>query len=442
MLATLAVALAGPAAGGTAAVSTEGKPGDEAPPADTAPAQETKPWIKRWAPVRHTGEIGLGLGVFFPSDRHDFYDPITAPQEPLWAAGADIAVRAAYFPLRFLGIEGEFTAMPTRARNITDDFVFLWGARGHLILQLPYWSVTPILLGGGGALGIRSNDLVFGTDTDPSAHWGGGLKVFVNKWIALRLEARHLMAARAAEQDDITHHAEVLAGISLTLRHKPKPPPPPDPDRDDDGFPNGDDACPDTPGVAPDGCPAKDSDGDGFLDPDDKCPETAGVAPDGCPPPDTDGDGFPDPEDQCPKEPETKNGFEDGDGCPDELPEEVKKFTGIIEGIEFEFRKAEIRDSSKATLDAAIEVLKNYPEIRVEISGHSDNKGTREFNLNLSRERAEAVRDYLVAGGVAADRLETRGAGPDEPIAPNDTEEGRARNRRTEFKVISQATEP
>jgi OOP family OmpA-OmpF porin len=85
--------------------------------------------------------------------------------------------------------------------------------------------------------------------------------------------------------------------------------------------------------VAPDGCPAKDTDGDGFLDPDDKCPEEKGVAPDGCPDQDPDQDGILGDKDKCPKEPETKNGYQDEDGGPDEVPEEVKKFTGVIQGI-------------------------------------------------------------------------------------------------------------
>jgi OOP family OmpA-OmpF porin len=91
------------------------------------------------------------------------------------------------------------------------------------------------------------------------------------------------------------------------------------------------------PGVAPTGCP--DGDQDGVLDRDDKCLDVPGVAPDGCPP-DSDGDGFIDSKDKCPNEPETKNGFEDDDGCPDEIPAAVKRFNGVIKGIEFDNGKA------------------------------------------------------------------------------------------------------
>jgi len=181
----------------------------------------------------------------------------------------------------------------------------------------------------------------------------------------------------------------------------------------------------------------------GILDEDDKCPnipedKDGFQDEDGCPEGnknDRDGDGILDDVDKCPNDPETKNGFEDEDGCPDEVPEEVKEFTGVIEGIEFEFGKADIRDVSKSVLDRAIGILKEYDTIRLEISGHTDNVGTREQNLELSKDRAEAVKKYFVDHGIAEARLTTRGAGPDEPRDTNDTEDGRAKNRRTEFTI-------
>ncbi len=96
-------------------------------------------------------------------------------------------------------------------------------------------------------------------------------------------------------------------------------------DSDGDGVMDNDDKCPDVKGEAPDGCPPKDSDGDGVADSKDKCPNEKGEPPDGCPSTrDSDGDGIIDSKDKCPNEPETKNGFEDDDGCPDELPAQVK----------------------------------------------------------------------------------------------------------------------
>jgi OOP family OmpA-OmpF porin len=410
--------------------------------AETDEEDGPKPWNKR-----HVGtpqlEIGVFGGGFFADVQHDFYDAdVTTKFErpPLWAMGGDIGLRVAGFPKQgIFGIEAEFANVFTAARNLSDDFVYLYSLRGHGILQLPNSRVTPFLLGGYGLLGVSTPDTVLGKDVDPAGHYGVGVKLFVNKLIALRVDARHVISAKAAEQQSTGHHFEALAGLSITLAHrKPKPKPKPDPDRDKDGFLNEVDACPDTSGVEPKGCPPTDKDGDGFWDHQDQCPEVPGVDPDGCPPPDTDGDGFIDPEDDCPEDPETKNGYKDKDGCPDEVPEEVKEFTGVIAGIEFETDKDEIRDVSKAVLDKALGILKEYETIRLEISGHTDDTGTREHNLDLSKRRAEAVKKFFVDGGVDESRLTTRGAGPDEPIGDNGTEEGRAQNRRTEFKIITQ----
>jgi len=212
------------------------------------------------------------------------------------------------------------------------------------------------------------------------------------------------------------------------------------------------DKCPDEPGPKEtQGCPLVDSDGDGLYDPgqglpadqEDKCPSEPGPKElQGCPAKDTDKDGFFDPgqglkpEDKCPQEPETKNGYQDNDGCPDELPKEVKKFTGVIKGINFDVDKDTIRPNSKGTLDSAVKVLKEF-EVRIEISGHTDADGSADHNRDLSKRRAEAVKKYLVDNGIAADRIETVGYGPDKPIADNKTKRGKAENRRIEFRLLT-----
>ena len=133
----------------------------------------------------------------------------------------------------------------------------------------------------------------------------------------------------------------------------------------------------------------------------------------------------------------TKNGFQDGDGCPDEVPDKVKAFMGVIKGIEFDTGKATIRAASRPTLDEAAAVLKEYPKVRVLITGHTDNAGSRDLNMTLSADRAGAVKSYLVSKGVDAGRIETRGAGPDNPIADNKTAAGKQKNRRIEFKLLT-----
>ena len=120
----------------------------------------------------------------------------------------------------------------------------------------------------------------------------------------------------------------------------------------------------------------------------------------------------------------------------DEVPEEVKEFTGVIKGIHFDFAKATVRADSHALLDRAAQVLKDYPNLKLEISGHSDSVGARERNMELSQARAEAVKDYLVEKGIDAERLTTRGVGPDEPVADNATEWGRQQNRRVELTLV------
>lgn len=151
---------------------------------------------------------------------------------------------------------------------------------------------------------------------------------------------------------------------------------------------------------------------------------------------DRDGDGVVDSQDKCPTEMETKNGFQDADGCPDQLPAEVAKFMGVIPGIDFDSGRSSLRPESTPTLDAAAKLFAQYPELRLRISVHTDNVGQAADNRALSGRRANALRDYLIDRGIGAGRVEARGAGQDEPIASNANEAGRAANRRVEFSLI------
>jgi OmpA-OmpF porin, OOP family len=140
--------------------------------------------------------------------------------------------------------------------------------------------------------------------------------------------------------------------------------------------------------------------------------------------------------DACPLEPETLNGFEDDDGCPDTVPPQVAQYTGVIKGIQFRTGSAAIVRASYRTLDRAVVILEGYPSIRLRISGHTDDRGKLDRNLRLSRERADAVKRYLVGKGIDEGRLETVGHGPDKPIADNGKRAGRAQNRRIEFELL------
>ncbi|MEJ2722806.1 MAG: OmpA family protein, partial [bacterium] len=220
----------------------------------------------------------------------------------------------------------------------------------------------------------------------------------------------------------------------------------PDLDNDQDGIPDKNDACPNEPEdfdgeEDTDGCPdlVKDSDNDGIPDDVDRCPLQAEDVDgfqddDGCPDLDNDLDGIPDANDQCPNAPETFNGFEDEDGCPDERPID-QQF--ILKGVQFESGSAALTPDSYRILDEVVRSLMAYPEVRVEIRGYTDNVGKASFNLGLSERRAEAVKQYLVNAGIDPARLTTRGFGEENPIATNATPEGRAQNRRIEFRRLN-----
>jgi outer membrane protein OmpA-like peptidoglycan-associated protein len=395
-----------------AGASTSGK-------VETRDKRKDVKWIKRWAPERNMGEIGIYGGLFIPARRLELFQPDNALPDmgykPLRKINGEFGARVGYYPIRFLGLELEGGAMLARTTN--DDRATLYHVRGHLVAQLGLWSVTPFVLAGISGLGVSSSRGSVGKDIDMGFHFGGGLKIYASRWIAFRVDVRDTLTAGRGIDEGVIHNVEALLGLSITLGRKDKKKPEPIVE-----------APPPGPG---------DKDGDGFLDPDDRCIDEPGVAPDGCPIRDKDGDGILDPEDQCIDEPETKNNYKDKDGCPDEVPQEVAKFTGAIEGIFFDTDKATIKPKSRPVLDKAVKVLKDFPDVKVEISGHTDSTGDRTHNIELSQRRADAVKKYLVDHGITEDRMDTRGAGPDEPIADNTSKAGKAKNRRIEFKLLT-----
>ena len=457
-----ALSQAAPPAEGSASVeaSSSGISGSAA----QGEAPNEKPWIKRWPPQRMMGEIGVFGGVLLPSRKLELFEADTDLPEQGFkefnVVAPDIGVRLGFYPLRFFGLELEGAVMPTATED--DKSAIIYGVRGHAVAQLARWSIAPFLLAGVGGHGVASDRDAVGNDIDFDLHFGGGLKFFLSRNFMLRLDLRDIVTTKKGVKAGLTHSGEILLGIAWTPGRKDEAPsdrdgdhiidsedqcpdkPGPAPtgcpviDSDDDGIPDDTDQCPLKPGPEPTGCPVIDTDGDGLMDPDDQCPEEPGPAPTGCPPKDTDGDGLFDPDDQCVEEPETKNGFEDTDGCPDEVPEAVQKFSGTIEGIYFDTGKATIRDRSAPTLDAAVEVLKEYPDIRIEISGHTDDRGSDEMNKDLSARRAASVRTYLVEAGIDGDRIKTVGFGEERPVADNSTKDGRQKNRRIEFKLLTE----
>jgi outer membrane protein OmpA-like peptidoglycan-associated protein len=233
------------------------------------------------------------------------------------------------------------------------------------------------------------------------------------------------------------------------------------PDRDNDGIKDDDDACPDNPGPlsnqgCPDsdkdgifdfldecpekygpednkGCPWPDTDNDGLIDKFDECPNLAGpTANKGCPYQDTDSDGVLDKDDDCPSTPGTIA----NKGCP-ELEKEVEEILKTaFDNLEFETGKDLIKSVSIPSLTELAEVLKKKPTWGLQISGHTDNVGDDQKNLVLSKKRAEAVKNFMIAQGIEANRLRALYFGETMPVATNDTPEGRQKNRRVEMVII------
>jgi len=214
-------------------------------------------------------------------------------------------------------------------------------------------------------------------------------------------------------------------------------------DADGDKVCDGIDQCPDTPhGATVDsaGCP-HDSDGDGVLDGIDQCantPKGAKVDATGCPI-DTDRDGVPDGLDQCPG---TALGIPvDSTGCPMGYREHEQQLldTGMIRlsNVQFATGKAVLQPASFAVLDVVGDLLSKWPELKIEIAGHTDSKGSKKTNEKLSQARADSVRAYLLRRfpEIQPSQFVAKGYGPTRPIASNDNEAGRALNRRVEFVV-------
>lgn len=226
-----------------------------------------------------------------------------------------------------------------------------------------------------------------------------------------------------------------------------------DPDNDGDGIRDTVDECPNDPEdfdgfLDDDGCAEADNDADSLSDAEDQCPleteDTDGYQDeDGCPELDNDDDSIVDGLDDCPLEPEDRDDFQDEDGCPEPGPRAaVVTITDtrilISERIYFEYGAENVRSVSYPLLDQVAAVILELPEgRRIRVEGYTDSDGHAEFNLDLSYRRARAVVEYLIRQGVPAERLSYVGYGEASPVAPNDTQDGRALNRRVEFTIVN-----
>ncbi|HEY3801624.1 MAG TPA: OmpA family protein [Kofleriaceae bacterium] len=373
------------------------------------------------------------------------------------------------------GIEVEGGLIPTEPNSMVFD-VFDVAVRAHLVYAfnpLP-GELVPFVLAGGGLMDLVSsqNQDILKKDTNFQPYVGAGVKFATAGGWGVRADIRLIFppAKTSAEggSGGVTEDFEGLLSLYHTFggdkpMHKlPPVKPVVDNDPDHDGIVGAADKCPNDPEDMDgfqdaDGCPDPDNDNDGIPDKADKCPNQAEDKDgfqdaDGCPDADNDNDGIPDSVDKCPNEPETKNGYQDADGCPDEIPEKVKAFTGVIQGINFKTGAADLTPASLPVLDKAIAVMTEFKDIKLEISGHTDDVPLKSKafadNVALSQARADSVKAYFVKKGIDASRLDSKGYGDSQPITDPKGLKGpaldaaRAKNRRVEFKLVSAGAAP
>ncbi len=377
---------------------------------------------------------------------------------------------------RYIGSGFVFTAAGTinkidRMGDIDVDDLSYYGVDGEV--KYSFRNVLggswfdPSLGIGGGYTWV--DDIGFGT-----ANAIAGVKFWFNDYLALNLQSTY---KNAFEDSYGITHFQHSAGIVFQFGGKdtdgdgiydkddecPETPGLAEfngcPDTDGDGIEDRNDACPNTPGLAEfNGCP--DTDGDGIPDPQDECPTVAGLAAlNGCP--DADGDGIADKDDACPNEagPKANNGCpwpdRDGDGvidkddqcpdvpgtvanngCPELSVEVIKALSDYAKTILFDTGKTTLKPASLKVLDNVVAILKEYPNARFHIDGHTDSVGSEANNQKLSEGRASSVVNYLIERGIPSNRLVARGFGESKPIASNATKDGRTTNRRTEINLI------
>lgn len=442
----------------------------------------------------HVGAYGAGwISNYF----HDFYAESTTEVRELERLSPAVGLRFSYFFHDYVGAEAELQYTMAKLKSPNSDTP-IYGLRAHVLAQLP-GRMSPFAVLGYGMSHLSSPDAVLGSDTDYFLHAGAGVLCYFTDNIAIRLDARWLRGPASREDDQGANYGEIMLGFAFSPKFgsstatgpkpepepdvEPEPEPEPDGDLDPDmdGIVNAEDKCPtkaeDLDGFEDDdGCPEPDNDKDFLLDAEDQCPSEAEDKDgfeddDGCPDLDNDKDGVPDVDDGCPDEPEDVDGYQDRDGCDDPdndkdgIPDvidqcaiEAETINGnadddgcpddgdslvmlmparieVFESVQFRGNTARIHKKSHsvlaqvgATLRANRDILKLGVHVHVHPRGAGD--------LALSKERAVAVRKWLIDWGVEPERLEPKGFGSRVLLVPA-TSKGAAKiNDRVEFTIL------
>ena len=360
-----------------------------------------------------------------------------APAHPMLENMIEFGARVArpFFP--WLTPELELGMAPTHtsaipAPNATAAVDVFWlEPRLHLRFDLlPDQRLHPFLLvGGGSAIALSSARKTIDSGIVADGYVGAGARFDTQHEFIIRFDAR--LAILPGADHPVTTELDFQVGLEFVVgdhRTTRKIFGAVVADLDRDGIPDDRDRCPTQP-----------EDKDGFQDED------------GCPDIDNDLDGVLDIADKCPLAPETYNGFEDEDGCPDTVPPDVDGLRGTIEGLLYAEAETAVRDSAMPSLDKIAAVMKAHPSIQVVLIGHTDDEEAKQFATpeagqpapeiavlsgDLSRARAEAVKQALTAKGVAAPRILVEGHGADEPVVDNTNARARLANRRVEIKLF------
>jgi OmpA-OmpF porin, OOP family len=319
----------------------------------------------RYGPKPNSLTLSMGTGVYLRGRAQEL---LTTSDK--WSKIWNYTLRVGYAFSEYLELEADLGFTPTRT---SFNALSVWNYTANIVGQIPVTDhMVPYVTAGGGAMTF---DEEFGLrQTRGVVDFGGGLKLFLFKNLALRPDLRALWSFRPS-------HVAFLGTMNLTYYMAGTPAPTP------------------TPAPSPVATPAP-------------TPEPT-VVPTATPPPAP-----------TPTPAET-------------MRKDLEAFSGVIEGIDFDFNSAVIRKSSYPKLDAAADVFKKYPKVQVNVAGHTDSIGPKAANERLSKKRAEAVKAYLVQRGVDSGQITTVGYGPLKPIASNGTRSGRAKNRRIEFSLVN-----